>query len=486
MNNNMENSNAYSNNNLTPNDNQSVYNNTFNSSLSINKNVNSNFYNVNNEINKKILSKKAKILMFSVLISTLIIFFDKLILSMDWYTNLLVQAILNHDEQLKLVLDYLDELVNIINWTIVLIITIISIIFFKKDKQMKNNTDIYIWYIVNGILHIIIGTIGLTPFIYSGATLSLSIKNKKINGIKNKSDRILNVFSFIVFFLVAFTFIALQINLFDSFKKNVDNYNENRNIIIEDNDNSHVITTFDKLIDDWGNNPLENKKFKIKNVKLKNVTASLYIDYDIVHSDKEFISTIKIMHGDSEIYNYSEKNQYFNLSYFTKYDDLILYGASYCDSVEDGICNKHLTYSQLVAFNKSDNITLYNRTEFGGQGSGITFYREKSEFLEDESVYAKPYNDFRVYNVEIKNDDIYIYTVVENYDDIFNDDYNFREKNCKDPLWISITFDMQRIFKTKFTYDEVNEIYNLEDLLVIDSVTYSDYCANRNVLNFQI
>ena len=163
MNNNMENSNAYSNNKLISNDNQSAYNNTFNSSLSINEN--SNFYNVNDGINKKVLSKKAKILMFSVLISTLIIFFDKLILSMDWYTNLLVQAILNHDEQLKLVLDYLDELVNIINWTIVLIITIISIIFFKKDKQMKNNTDIYIWYIINGIMHIIIGTIGLTPFI---------------------------------------------------------------------------------------------------------------------------------------------------------------------------------------------------------------------------------------------------------------------------------------------------------------------------------
>lgn len=127
------------------------------------------------------ISKKGKILMFVVLISTIIIFFDVFITSMDWFWELQVQAAMNHDEQLKLVLQTFKDLIIVINWLIVLTITILSIIFRNKDKKKQKDIRFYDWYIVAGILHIFVGTIGLTPIIYSVSTLVFSLKNKKAN-----------------------------------------------------------------------------------------------------------------------------------------------------------------------------------------------------------------------------------------------------------------------------------------------------------------
>lgn len=440
----------------------------------------------NNTNNNNVISKKGKVMMFIVLISTLIIFFTNFISSMDWFFNLRMQAVMNHDEQLKLALETFAELIVVVNWLIVVIITILSIIFLIIDKKIKNNVRTYEWYIVAGVLHILIGTVGLTPMIYSVVTLVFALKNKKYNKTNNlsvKSDNALVVFSSILIASIIFMFVAMQTNLFDKIENKLEDYQENKEIIVEDKDNSHIVTTFDRIIDDWGNNVTENKSYKIKNVKLNNTTASLYIDYTFKLENESPNATLTIKHGDNELYSYNEKYNYFNLSYIKLYDNLILYGTSYCDNIDNSICNKHLTYSQVIAFNKENSIPLYDKTIIS-QGNGITFHNDTSVFLEDENVYADPYNDFRVYDIKINNDSIYFYTIVENYNDIFTQEYFFRDNNCNDPFWISIDFDMQRTFKTKFIYNESYKNYELGELTKQSSIQYADYCTNKNVLVF--
>lgn len=484
--NNIPNSNQQSNINMYENQNNQTPNNTININSYqqlINKKTSTNG-NLENNLNNKGISKKGKIMMFIVLISTLIIFFDNFITSMDWFWELQQQAAMNQDEQLKLALQTFKDLLVVINWSIVLIITILSIIFLINDQKKQHNVRAYEWYIMAGISHILIGTVGLTPIIYSVSTLVFALKNKKNNKIDNlsiKSDNILIAFSSIL--IASIIFIAMQTNLFDKIENKIEDYQENKEVIIEDKDNSHIATTFDKIIDVWGNNVVENKSYKIKNVKLNNITASLFIDYSFKLENEKPNATLTIKHGDNELYTYTEKENYFNLSYLKLYDNLIIYGTNYCDNVDNGICNKHLTYSQVLAFNKDDFIPLYDRSIIS-QDSGTILYRDTSVFLEDENIYEDPYNDFRVYDIKINNDNIYFYTVVENYDEVFTKDYNFRNNNCNDPFWKSIDFDMQRTFKTSFTYNESYKSYELDELIKQSSIQYADYCTNKNILDF--
>lgn len=486
--NNIPNSNQQSNINMYENQNNQTPNNKININLyqqPVNKKPSTNG-NLENNLNNKGISKKGKIMMFIVLISALIIFFNNFITSMDWFWELQRQAAMNQDEQLKLALQTFKDLIVVINWSTVLIITILSIIFLINDQKKQHNVRAYEWYIIAGILHILIGTVGLTPIIYSVSTLVFALKNKKNNKIDNlsiKSDNILIAFSSILITSIIFIFIAMQTNLFDKIENKIEDYQENKEVIIEDKDNSHIATTFDKIIDVWGNNVVKNKSYKIKNVKLNNITASLFIDYSFKLENEKPNATLTIKHGDNELYTYTEKENYFNLSYLKLYDNLIIYGTNYCDNVDNGICNKHLTYSQVLAFNKDDFIPLYDRSIIS-QDSGTILYRDTSVFLEDENIYEDPYNDFRVYDIKINNDNIYFYTVVENYDEIFTKDYNFRNNNCNDPFWKSIDFDMQRTFKTNFTYNESYKSYELDELIKQSSIQYADYCTNKNILDF--
>lgn len=467
-------------NNKTPNNAMNI--NSYQQSINDSSPTNIDFENNTN--NNKSISKKGKVMMFIVLFSTIIIFFDNFITSMDWFWKLKWQATMNQDEQLKLALQTFKDLIVVVNWSIILIITILSIIFLIIDKKKLHNVRAYEWYIVAGVLHILIGTVVLTPMIYSIATLVFVLKNKKHNKSNNlsvKSDNVLVVFSSILIASIIFIFVAMQTNLFNKIEDKIEDYQENKEIIIDDKDSSHIATTFEKIIDVWGNNVIENKSYKIKNVKLNNTTASLYIDYTFKLENEKPNATLTIKHGDNELYTYTEKENYFNLSYLKLYDNLIIYGTNYCDNVDNEICNKHLTYSQVLAFNKDDFIPLYDRTIIS-QGNGIIFHRDTSVFLEDKNVYADPYNDFRVYDIKINNDNIYFYTIVENYDDIFTQDYFFRDNNCNDPFWVSIDFDMQRTFKTNFIYNESYKSYELGELIKQDSIQYADYCENKNVI----
>lgn len=171
----------------------------------------------NKKYNNKGISKKGKVMMFIVLFSTIIIFFDNFIKSMDWFGKLQWQAIINQDEQLQLALQTFKDLIVVVNWSIVLIITILSIIFLINDKKKQHNVGVYEWYILAGVLHIFVGTVGLTPMIYSVATLVFSLKNKKhnnSNSLSTKSDNALAVFSSMLIVSIIFMFVAMQTNLF--------------------------------------------------------------------------------------------------------------------------------------------------------------------------------------------------------------------------------------------------------------------------------
>ena len=428
------------------------------------------------------LSKCGKVMMYIILVCTLLIVFDNLITSSDWYTNLYIYASINRNELVRTALKNLKELIEVVNWLLILVLTIINAIFFFKDKKRKYYTNQYSWYILAGILNTF-GFTGLTPILYTISTLVFSITNIKRKDVKNKSDKVLVVTSSIVFVVVIFIFIAMQTNLFYKIKTKYQDYQDNKEVQVDDKDNSHIVTTFDKIINDWGNDVTKNKSFKIQNVKLRNVTAALYIDYTNNMENNKTVSTITIKHGDNKLYSYTSKEKYLTLSYLKLFDDLIIYGANYCDDVTSGKCNKHQTFSHVLALNNDSFIILYDGSLILKNGES-EIYNDTSVFLEDENVYAKPYNDFRVYDIKINNGYIYFYTVAENYDEIFNYDYLTYDNNCNNMFWIAGTFDMQRTFKTKFIYDKKYRIYKLDSIVKQSSIKYSDYCTNKNV--FQV
>ena len=80
------------------------------------------------------LSKCGKVMMYIILVCTLLIVFDNLITSSDWYTNLYIYASINRNELVRTALKNLKELIEVVNWLLILVLTIINAIFFFKDK----------------------------------------------------------------------------------------------------------------------------------------------------------------------------------------------------------------------------------------------------------------------------------------------------------------------------------------------------------------
>lgn len=102
--------------------------------------------------------------------------------------------------------------------------------------------------------------------------------------------------------------------------------------------------------------------------------------------------------------------------------------------------------------------------------------------MEDERIYANPYNDFRVYDIKVKDNYIYFYTIAEKYDSLFKADKS-KYKQCDNTYWITSTFDMQRVYKTSIVFNEKYKYNKLDNVTKQTSIKYSDYCKNENVLN---
>lgn len=81
------------------------------------------------------ISKYGIVMMYIILVCTLLIVFDNLITSSDWYSNLYINASINRDELVRTALKNFKELIEVVNWLLILVLTIINVIFFFKDKK---------------------------------------------------------------------------------------------------------------------------------------------------------------------------------------------------------------------------------------------------------------------------------------------------------------------------------------------------------------
>ena len=80
----------------------------------------------------------------------------------------------------------------------------------KKEKKLYS---IYDWYIAAGVLHIVVGTVGLTPMIYVVSTLVYAIKDrniKKQNQLSTKANTFISVFSILLIASIILSFVLIQ------------------------------------------------------------------------------------------------------------------------------------------------------------------------------------------------------------------------------------------------------------------------------------
>lgn len=181
----------------------------------MNAEKNSSLENGNNSQKNNILflSSKAIVLMIIVLVITIIIFFDNFITSMDWYSRLRFTATFSGNQEAIDVLNNVRDMIVVLNWILVLIVLIVSIIFRISDKKEKKLYSIYDWYIAAGVLHIVLGTVGLTPMIYAISTLVYAIKDriiKKQNQLSTKANTFISAFSILLIASIIITFLLMQ------------------------------------------------------------------------------------------------------------------------------------------------------------------------------------------------------------------------------------------------------------------------------------
>ena len=153
-------------------------------------------------------NKMKKILMVVALITALIISLDNFIISMDWFSNLKLEAIIVGQEELVQSLNAFSDLILVFNWTLVVIVTILSIIFLIIDKRKRKSISLYVWYIIAGLFHILEGIFWLTSLIYAFATLNTALVSRKNS--KSKINNIFIIFS-ILLIIILIIFIVFQL-----------------------------------------------------------------------------------------------------------------------------------------------------------------------------------------------------------------------------------------------------------------------------------
>lgn len=466
---NSQGNNTYTSNNNYPSNDQMNNINSFNS-----QGNNNHMGNITtNNSGSKIISKRYKIIITTALILSLVMIISNGI--SNWFSDLYVVDMVRNGGEFRTTYNVIIELLDTFAYIIPIVITILSIVFLIIDKKdnKNNNIDFYVANILIFAIFLFFGPYPC-PLLYSIGGLIFGIKYKN-----NKFILILSILTLLIF-------IVIKTGLIGSIIKNIDtrnetynnNNNNNKEVVIKDEDTSHIVTSFDKVVDDFGNNVLENKYYKIQNVKIGNITASIYIDYTVNTIRNITTVNMKITHGDKVKYNETTEvnnsnrgsNNYFNLSYLKYYDNMVIFATSECNQINQGVCNYDYDYRDVVVFT-NDMSKSFSSAYL-------------SVFDEDKNVYAYPYNSFRVYNIKVNGDEILFYTIADNYQDLFKSDYDKYDENCNNKFWVASGFDMQRTYKTKITISDDNE-YIFDDLNKISSITYYDYCTNNNVLDLK-
>lgn len=461
---NSQGNNTYTSNNNYPSNDQMNNINSFNS-----QGNNNHMGNITtNNSGSKIISKRYKIIITTALILSLVMIISNGI--SNWFSDLYVVDMVRNGGEFRTTYNVIIELLDTFAYIIPIVITILSIVFLIIDKKdnKNNNIDVYVANILIFAIFLFFGPYPC-PLLYSIGGLIFGIKYKN-----NKFILILSILTLLIF-------IVIKTGLIGSIIKNIDVRNgtyNNKEVVIKDEDTSHIVTSFDKVVDDFGNNVLENKYYKIQNVKIGNITASIYIDYTVNAIRNITTVNMKITHGDKVKYNETTavnnsnrgSNNYFNLSYLKYYDNMVIFATSECNQINQGVCNYDYDYRDVVVFT-NDMSKSFSSAYL-------------SVFDEDKNVYAYPYNSFRVYNIKVNGDEILFYTIADNYQDLFKSDYDKYDENCNNKFWVASGFDMQRTYKTKITITDDNK-YIFDDLNKISSITYYDYCTNNNVLDLK-
>lgn len=427
-----------------------------------------------NNSGSKIISKRYKIIITTTLILSLVMIISNGI--SNWFSELYAVDMVRNGGEFRTTYNVIIELLDTFAYIIPIVITILSIVFLIIDKKdnKNNNIDVYVANILIFAIFLFFGPYPC-PLLYSIGGLIFGIKYKN-----NKFILILSILTLLIFIVIKTGLIGNIIKNIDTRNETYNNNNNNNNkeVVIKDEDTSHIVTSFDKVIDDFGNNVLENKYYKIQNVKIGNITASIYIDYTVNAIRNITTVNMKITHGDKVKYNETTavnnsnrgSNNYFNLSYLKYYDNMVIFATSECNQINQGVCNYDYDYRDVVVFT-NDMSKSFSSAYL-------------SVFDEDKNVYAYPYNSFRVYNIKVNGDEILFYTIADNYQDLFKSDYDKYDENCNNKFWVASGFDMQRTYKTKITISDDNE-YIFDDLNKISSITYYDYCTNNNVLDLK-
>lgn len=127
---------------------------------------------------------------------------------MDWFSNLKLEAIIVGQEELVQSLNAFSDLILVFNWTLVVIVTILSIIFLIIDKRKRKSTSLYVWYIIAGLFHVLEGIFWLASLIYALATLNTALVSRKNS--KSKINNIFIIFS-ILLIIILVIFIVFQL-----------------------------------------------------------------------------------------------------------------------------------------------------------------------------------------------------------------------------------------------------------------------------------
>ena len=131
----------------------------------------------NNNLN---ISKAGKVMMFVALISALVMYFNVYLDAIGYFFSIQFGNWLAGNAHQDMTWEAIPQFQSVMNWILVLILTVLSVIFLIKDKKGQKDIRVYEWYIRAGVLHILIGILGLDGIVGLPSIISLNFSLFKL------------------------------------------------------------------------------------------------------------------------------------------------------------------------------------------------------------------------------------------------------------------------------------------------------------------